>query len=542
MHQALYRKWRPKSFSDMKGQDAVIDVLKKEVDSARLSHAYIFCGTRGTGKTTAAKVLAKAVNCLSPIEGDPCNSCEHCIAIDEGSVTDVVEIDAASNNGVDNVREMREQVQFSPMRVKYRVYIIDEVHMLTPSAFNALLKTLEEPPPHVIFILATTERHKIPATIMSRCQCFEFTRIAIADITERLLYVAGQEGIELSEEAAMLIARLADGALRNALSILDQCMAMGGEVTRRAVESVAGLVKREYLFSISKALANKDVGALLTACDEAGTGSKEILVVLSELMTHIRDLLVAKTVSSPTDIMRSPPSEFEEIINVAAMFDTAHLLRVLKALQSATYEISKSPVKNTLLEAILIELCSGTYVEQTVQIQAVQSAPNTAPIAKPTPKTAPTPKVEMPAAPYEGAPDSQDMPPWDDVEAPPIESYSPPEEYIPPPPPKPEGREPPRATTGNLPPFWDDMLKSLNPALSPALVGANVGISGDTVTISPAKAFGYRFLSKDSSKKELEAKASAAAGRNISIVISQETGSKELASLAKMIAEFNEED
>ena len=374
LYQALYRKWRPKTFSEMSGQDAVRTVLKREVLEGRLSHAYLFCGTRGTGKTTAAKILAKAANCLIPDGGDPCGKCAMCLGIDNGSVLDVVEIDAASNNGVEHVREIREQVQFAPVETKFRVYIIDEVHMLTSNAFNALLKTLEEPPPHVIFILATTERHKIPATIMSRCQCFDFTRISLFDISSRLADVAAAENIALDEAACNLIALLADGALRNALSILDQCAISGGDVTVKTVETVAGLANRRYLFAVSKALAKRDVGALISAVSDAALQSKDLIVIVGELMTHFRDLLVIKSVISPDELLKSPPSEFGELKSMATEFDSEYLLKVLKTLQQATFEISKSPVRQTLLEAVLLELCrfeGGTPA-------AAQKSPQTA--------------------------------------------------------------------------------------------------------------------------------------------------------------------
>ena len=267
----------------MSGQKAVREVLRREVETGQLSHAYLFCGTRGTGKTTAAKILAKAVNCRSPRNGNPCNECDLCRGIDEGSILDVLEIDAASNNGVDNVREIREEVQYTPAVARYRVYIIDEVHMLSPGAFNALLKTLEEPPEHVIFILATTERHKIPATILSRCQCFEFVRIPAGEIVARLQQVARAEGFELEERAAELIARLSDGALRNALSLLEQCAALGNSVTQGMVMEIAGLSGREHLFEVSAAVAAKDGAQVLRAARELAASSQDLAQVTVEL-------------------------------------------------------------------------------------------------------------------------------------------------------------------------------------------------------------------------------------------------------------------
>ena len=241
MYQALYRKWRPKAFADVVGQAHITDTLRRQAAQNRLSHAYLFTGTRGTGKTTCAKILAKAVNCQRPVDGDPCNACPACVGIDNGSLLDVLELDAASNNGVDSVRALRDEAIYSPASVRYRVYIVDEVHMLSVAAFNALLKILEEPPAHLIFILATTELHKVPATILSRCQRFAFRRIRPQDIAQRLLYVAGQEGMALTEDAAALLARLSDGALRDGLSLLDQCGAAGGPIDAARVLDVLGL-------------------------------------------------------------------------------------------------------------------------------------------------------------------------------------------------------------------------------------------------------------------------------------------------------------
>ncbi|HWQ51048.1 MAG TPA: DNA polymerase III subunit gamma/tau, partial [Terriglobales bacterium] len=397
MYQALYRKWRPATFAEMSGQEAVRTVLSREVASGRLSHAYLFCGTRGTGKTTAAKILAKAANCLAPQDGNPCNKCEMCRGIDDGSVLDVVEIDAASNNGVENVREIREQAQFAPVRAKYRVYIIDEVHMLSAGAYNALLKTLEEPPEHVIFILATTERHKIPATIMSRCQCFDFTRIATPDIAARLMTVAQAEGIDLAPAAADLIARLADGALRNALSILDQCAIAGGAVSVETVETVAGLANRDYLFGITEALAKKDVGALMQAVSGAALQSKDLVVIVGELMTHIRDLLLIQTVPAPDEFLKSPPQEFSALKELAPAFDAEFLLRALKALQTTAFEISRSPVRQTLLEAVLLELCHGETAPPPPE--NAQKAPAPAATKAPAQKAAESPPPQPESAP-----------------------------------------------------------------------------------------------------------------------------------------------
>ena len=268
MYQALYRKWRPKSFADVVGQGHITHTLQREVAEGRLSHAYLFTGTRGTGKTTCAKILAKAVNCDHPVDGDPCGQCPACTGIDNGSLLDVLELDAASNNGVDHVRALREEAIYTPARVRYRVYIIDEVHMLTTAAFNALLKILEEPPAHLIFILATTELHKVPATILSRCQRFAFKRILPQDMAERLLYVARQEGIGLTESGAEQLSRLSDGALRDALSLLDQCAAGGGTVDGGRILEVLGLAGNLQTQQLMEHILRRDAQIGRASCRE----------------------------------------------------------------------------------------------------------------------------------------------------------------------------------------------------------------------------------------------------------------------------------
>ncbi len=295
MYQALYRKWRPKTFSDVIGQSHITQTLKKQVAEGRTSHAYLFTGTRGTGKTTCAKILAKAVNCEHPVDGDPCCQCASCQGIENGSFLDVLELDAASNNGVDQVRALRDEAIYSPANVKKRVYIVDEVHMLSTPAFNALLKILEEPPEHLMFILATTELHKVPATILSRCQRFSFKRITPQDIAARLTYVAGQEGIALAPDGAELLSRLADGALRDGLSLLDQCAAVGGTVDAAAVLEVLGLAGNLQTARLMEQILNRDAKSALLQLDQLYSGGKDVGAVLGELSTLVRDLLLRRT-------------------------------------------------------------------------------------------------------------------------------------------------------------------------------------------------------------------------------------------------------
>ena len=313
MYQVLYRKWRPQAFADVYGQNHITAALKNELQTGRLAHAYLFTGSRGTGKTTCAKIMAKAVNCLHPVDGDPCNECDICKGIDSGAIMDVVEIDAASNNGVDNIRDLREEVNFTPAVAKYRVYIIDEVHMLSTGAFNALLKTLEEPPPHVVFILATTEVHKLPATILSRCQRFDFHRIQPADIAARIQYVAGQEQFTVTDEAATLLARLADGALRDALSLLDQCVSRSREITADVVAETTGLAGRQYLFELSAAVRAGDSGAALALIDRLYNASKDMERLCAEWTEYFRNLMILKSVKDAADLIVAPPAELHRM-------------------------------------------------------------------------------------------------------------------------------------------------------------------------------------------------------------------------------------
>ncbi|MDR3645726.1 MAG: DNA polymerase III subunit gamma/tau [Clostridia bacterium] len=357
MYQALYRKWRPSVFEDVVGQPQITKTLKNEIEAGRIAHAYIFTGSRGTGKTTCAKILAKAVNCLSPRGGDPCNECESCRGIDGGSVLDVVEIDAASNNGVDSIRELREEAGFTPVSAKYRVYIIDEAHMLSTGAFNALLKTLEEPPAYVIFILATTEVHKIPATILSRCQRFDFRRIPAADIERRIQYVAGQEHLSLSGDAASLIARLSDGALRDALSLLDQCAAVSAEITGQVVSDAAGLSGRDYLFELSDAVAAQDAGAALRVIDRLYKASKDCERLCEELLAHFRGIMLIKAIGPEPELLGLPADELARLEETAKRFSAPAALHCLDLLEETFERLRRSASRRTELEMCLLRLC-----------------------------------------------------------------------------------------------------------------------------------------------------------------------------------------
>ncbi|HEX2938739.1 MAG TPA: DNA polymerase III subunit gamma/tau [Ruminiclostridium sp.] len=357
MYQALYRKWRPRVFEDVAGQPNITATLKNEVKAGRIAHAYIFTGSRGTGKTTCAKILAKAVNCLNPHDGDPCNECENCRGIDAGSLLDVVEIDAASNNGVDSIRELREETVYTPASAKYRVYIIDEAHMLSTGAFNALLKTLEEPPAYVIFILATTEVHKIPATIMSRCQRFDFHRIPVCDIVSRLQYVSQQEKIELEPAAASMIARISDGGLRDALSLLDQCAGSGGVVDEELAAKTAGLTGRDYLFQLSDAVRNRDSAAALRVIDGLYASAKDVERLCEELIAHFRDLMVVKTVKDPFEIINCRTDEQDRLQKTADGFSIEAILHAVDTLQSAYETLKRSSSGRAYIETCMMRLC-----------------------------------------------------------------------------------------------------------------------------------------------------------------------------------------
>ncbi|MBR2875841.1 MAG: DNA polymerase III subunit gamma/tau [Clostridia bacterium] len=358
MYRALYRKWRPQVFSDVSGQSHITETLMHEVEANRLSHAYLFTGSRGTGKTTCAKILSKAVNCLNPVNGNPCNECEVCRGIDDGSVLDVTEIDAASNNGVDNIRDLREEANFTPAVAKYRVYIIDEVHMLSTGAFNALLKTLEEPPAHVLFILATTEVHMLPATILSRCQRFDFRRIPPEDISKRLMLVAENENLSLADDASMLIARISDGALRDALSILDQCASYNEPITVTTVSKAAGLLGKEYLFEISEAIKNQDNSTVLNIIDRLHASSCDMERLVSELVNHFRNVMITKTTKNPEEFVVCTPDELNRYKDYAASLTYGTILYIMETLCAESAQLKYSAHQRAKVETMLIRLCS----------------------------------------------------------------------------------------------------------------------------------------------------------------------------------------
>lgn len=357
MYKVLYRKYRPRVFADVVGQPQVTVTLKNELTRGRISHAYLFTGSRGTGKTTCARILSRAVNCLNPVDGDPCGECEVCKGLEEGSMLDVVEIDAASNNGVESVRSIVEESVFTPANAKYRVYIIDEVHMLSNAAFNALLKTLEEPPAHVIFILATTEVHKLMPTILSRCQRFDFHRIAPEPMAERLEQVAELEGAELEPDAALLIARVSDGALRDALSLLDQCLGRERHITLDIVCDTAGLASREYLGQLAEAVAARDSAAALEIIDRLHRDSKDLSRLCVELAEYFRGLMLCKIMKDPGALLQSVGEERRELQRLSGSMGLGTVLHSLDVLEDTLNKLRLGN-QRTQFEMALVRLCS----------------------------------------------------------------------------------------------------------------------------------------------------------------------------------------
>ena len=430
MYQALYRKWRPRTFDDVVGQEHITETLKQQVAGDRLSHAYLFTGTRGTGKTTCAKILARAVNCRQPENGNPCNQCPACLGIENGSILDVLELDAASNNGVDQVRALRDEAVYTPAAVRKRVYIVDEVHMLSTPAFNALLKILEEPPAHLMFILATTELHKVPATIRSRCQQFAFKRILPGQIAQRLGYVAQEEGIDLTADGAALLARLADGGLRDALSLLDQCSGGRAKVDEKEILDVLGLAGNLETAALMDQIARRDTAAALDTLARLYAGGKDVASVLGELSALARDLLLRKTAPQGGASLLTGGYDEGTMRALGEQFTAQRLLQMLTVLQSALADLPRSGNRRTDTELCLIRLCDesldqslaglaarvarleerltqgGIPAQPPAQSQAV-SRPVSRPAQAPQKRPAAVPNVQ------------EDRPPWEE-ERPPL--------------------------------------------------------------------------------------------------------------------------
>ena len=402
-YQALYRKYRPQTFSDVVGQEHITETLKNELSAGKVTHAYLFTGTRGTGKTSTAKILAKAVNCLNPKNGDPCLECESCLSVANGENTDIAEIDAASNNSVDSIRELRDLVSFAPASSKYRVYIIDEVHMLTISAFNALLKTLEEPPEHVIFILATTEVHKLPATILSRCQRFDFRRIDSERICERIQYIAGKEGLTVTDGAASLIAAAADGGMRDALSILDLCASGSKNIDEETVESVCGMAGGDYLLQLADCINRRDTEGALLLTDKLYNTSVDMQRLLSELTSHFRDLMIIKTVKGDNKPIVCSEARLKALAEQAAAFDIKDIMHALTLLQASAAGMQNGN-RRCEMEMALIRLCTPSLSNDLSSLERRINALETGavkaearrPAEQPKPAAVPETDAEIP--------------------------------------------------------------------------------------------------------------------------------------------------
>ncbi len=438
MYQALYRKYRPRFFRDVAGQEHITSVLSKEVAEGTFGHAYLFTGSRGIGKTTCAKILAKAVNCPNEKDGEPCGECAICKGIDDGSLLDVIEIDAASNNGVDDIRSSIDEVQFTPVMAKYRVYILDEAHMLSKGAANALLKILEEPPKHVIFILATTEINRLPATILSRCMRFDYRRMPPEVIAERVKFVCKMEHIEIDDEGALLVGKLADGGMRDALSLLDICRSGDGIITAETVSRCAGLAGREYLFELTDKIAVKDIAAVLESVEKLYQGSADISRICDELINHFRNLMIISCTKDAGGILKLLPGDYLRSEKQAKAFSEAEIFHIVSVLQDTLVKMSKSASKRLEFELALVKLCSPSLSESKealiARIERLESEilllkargisqPVAAAAAEPVlpaePSEAkPVPAVKQPevSAPAEtSAEEEQVFPNWEDV-------------------------------------------------------------------------------------------------------------------------------
>ena len=506
-YQALYRKYRPQTFDDVSGQAAVTQTLKTQLMSGKMSHAYLFTGSRGTGKTSCAKILAKAVNCLHPDNGNPCNACEACRAIDSGSCMDVLEIDAASNNGVDNVRDLRDDAIYTPSQVKMRVYIIDEVHMLSISAFNALLKIIEEPPEHLLFILATTELHKVPATILSRCQRFSFRRISQEDIAARLQYVAYQENIDLDDSAARVLARLADGGMRDGLSLLDQCAsATTGELTAERVYACLGIAGEQKCGELMGYIAAHDTRKALELFNRLYAEGKDLGALLDELACLTRDLLVLKTAGNAGITMLSGVASDQETLTLGKTFGSGELVRMMERIQQTVAAFTRSSSRRMDAELCLVELCQPELNTDVSALNArltrLEEQWKTGAVMLPQ-------KAAKPAAPVE---DEEMPPPPDDDDAPPEAEDSPA--------PKPQNDAP----AG----FWLDLCGGVRKELKPPVTGFFAGtpnapvqgvLTGGKLELQCTNAFTAQMLDKPEILEVVSRKAAVMLNRQIQAVV-----------------------
>ena len=525
-YQVLYRKYRPQSFDDVYGQSHVTDTLRNELRLDRVHHAYLFTGSRGTGKTTCAKILAKAVNCLDIRDGDPCGVCENCRGIDSGEILDVVEMDAASNRGIDDIRAIIDEVAFAPARAKYRVYIVDEVHMLSRDAWNALLETLEEPPAHVVFILATTEVNKIPETILSRCQRFDFHRISPADISARLCEIAAKENVSLSDEAALLISVIADGAMRDAISLLDRCIGISTDITAEVVRSAAGLAAQGHIFELANCTINKNVRKALEIIDSLYKDSKDMGSLCEELRSHFRSLMLIKSVGNLRELVVMSDREFDAAVAEAAYLSLADIIYYMDVLSKARSAMRDSVSPRTELEMAIVRLCApeldktddALFARVAALEKAVRLLQSGAPVAQPqpAPKAAESEKPEPAPAPKKAeqktAPESKPEPepvPEPQPEAEPAEPEKPASE------PQPAAKPAPRrqnvdmeALYRNAVPFalWPDVVSNLrhySRAISAAFENTNAYESGEYLLIETNHEIAFELLKKSAQREEI---------------------------------------
>ena len=503
-YQALYRKYRPQTFDDVSGQLAVTQTLKTQLLSGKMSHAYLFTGSRGTGKTSCAKILAKAVNCLHPDNGNPCNCCEACKAIDSGSCMDVLEIDAASNNGVDNVRDLRDDAIYSPSQVKMRVYIIDEVHMLSISAFNALLKIIEEPPEHLLFILATTELHKVPATILSRCQRFSFRRISQEDIAGRLQYVAYQENIDLDDGAARVIARLADGGMRDGLSLLDQCAsATVGELTAERVYACLGIAGERKCGELMGYIANHNTKSALELFNQLYTEGKDLSAMLDEMACLCRDLLVMKTAGGAAITMLSGVASDKEIQELTKALSSAELVRMMNLIQVTLSGFTRSASRRMDAELCILEMCQP---ELSLDAKALNARLTRLEEQIKSGSFVAAAKPQAAAAPVEDDYDDDRPPMPDDEDAPPVREELPPQRN--------------EAPVG----FWSELVGAVRKELKPPASGFFVAtpnapvqgvLMGNNLELRCSNAFTAQMLDKPDILEVVTRKAAAMLGRPV---------------------------
>ena len=525
MYRVLYRKWRPAVFTDVSGQEHITSTLQNEVSSGRLNHAYLFTGSRGTGKTTCAKILAKAVNCLNPQNGNPCGECEICKGIDDGSILDIVEMDAASNRKIDDIRQIIDEVQFKPAKCKYRVYIVDEVHMLTTEAFNALLKTLEEPPEHVIFILATTEVHKLPQTIRSRCQRFDFHRIPPKAIADRVEYVVSQENAEITESAALMLASVADGALRDALSLLDSCLAVSSHIDEEVVRNAAGLVSKTYLFELAAAIINKNPTKSLEIIDRLYSESKDMARLCDELVEHFRALMLIKTIKNPRDILIMSDDEFEQAVTQSDYLSLADIVFYMDVLSRAYQRMGRGTGDRTELEMALVKLSAteldGTVEALTARVTALEKAVKrgiTVNYAQPAQQS-----VQAEAAQSASVPNTQT-----EVEEP-FAKPEPEHKKAPVAKPAPEVKPVTQRASVNLDELYDnavpfarwvevvDSLKSVSRSIAAAFAGSTAYESGNYLLIDTNNELAFDLLRQNGRRAEIKQTLLELTGKNYSL-------------------------